>query len=169
MTNRYVCDKMHLQEVTNTIVLNQRSTAELTNRLVLNLRRTAEVTKKVVLNQRSTAELTKRLVLNLRRTAELTNTIVLNFRRTAEVSRKLRETRCCFQRVLFCHRDREFVFILLDVYGFPLFRTELFKPFAFKPDFGDRYHAVAAFLVGGVDFKFSGIHHGHVFLVFIRL
>ena len=153
--NRCVYNKIQLHEITNRCVYDKMQLQEVTNTIVLNLRRTAEVTNKVVLNQRSTAE--------------LTNTIVLNFRRTAEVSRKLRETRCCFQRVLFCHRDREFVFILLDVYGFPLFKTELFKPFAFKPDFGDRYHAVAAFLVGGVDFKFSGIHHGHVFLVFIRL
>ncbi len=60
--------------------------------------------------------------------------------------------------MLFRDSDRQFVFILFDVDGFSLFKTELFKPFSFKPDFGDRYHSVTAFLIGGVDFKCSGIY-----------
>ncbi len=61
--------------------------------------------------------------------------------------------------VLFRNRDRQFVFTLFDEYGFSLFETELFKSFPFEPDFGDRYHPVTAFLIGGVDFKFSRSYH----------
>lgn len=73
--------------------------------------------------------------------------------------RHLQETKCNFQMVLFRNRDRQFVFILFDVYGFSFFETKVFKPFPFEPDFGDRYHSVAAFLISGVDFKCSGIYH----------
>ncbi len=59
---------------------------------------------------------------------------------------------------LFRNGDCQFVFILFDVYVFSFFKTELFKPFPFEPYFGDRYHSVTAFLIGGVDFKCSGIY-----------
>ena len=100
-------------------------------------------------------EMANRCVCDKMQLQEVTNTIVLNLRRTAEVPCNLRETQCSFRVMLFRNGDRQFVFMLFDVYGFPLFKTELFKPFAFKPDFGDRYHPVAAFLIGCIDLKSS--------------
>jgi len=107
---------------------------------------------------------------------EVTNKSVYDKMQLQEVLRNLQETKCNCRKspatcgkpnavfnMLFGNRNGKLVFLFPDVYRFSFSETQRIKPFSFEPDFRDGDQTVGTFLVSGVDFNFSCVHHGAVF------